>query len=141
MATHSLPDHFSSFFRRLNPGLIFEATVSSQYNTIKGLIEDRTGLAASLSPVCFLQGSYRQQTAIYSINDVDIVVLCSLWQPGFGAGGGRSYGRNEIFDIIAAPLRNDGRYRTKVRFGPTSMCIKVDLSIKVEILPVVFKSR
>lgn len=137
MATHPLPGHFSAFFRKLNPGLSFESVASSQYNTIKGLIEDRSGPAAILEPVCFLQGSYKQQTAIYSINDVDIVTLCKLWYPGSGAG--RGYGRDEIFEIIASPVMNDGRYRTKVRYGPTSMCIKIDLGIRVELLPVVFR--
>lgn len=139
MAIHNLPAHFKRFFGNLNPGSSFEATASSEYNTIKGLVEDRRGPAAGLSPTCFLQGSYRQQTATYSINDVDIVALCELWQPG-GGGGGTSYGRDEIFEIIAAPLRADRRYASKVRFGPTSMCIKLDLGIKVEILPVVFKA-
>jgi hypothetical protein len=137
LAYHALTSHFASFFGRLNPGTSFESTASSQYNTIKGLIEDRSGLAASLSPICFLQGSYKQQTAIYSINDVDIVVLCRLWSPGSGVG--RSYSRDEIFETIASPLKQDGRYKSKLRYGPTSMCIKADLGIKVEILPVVFK--
>ncbi|MGB8978852.1 MAG: hypothetical protein WCC32_14270, partial [Terriglobales bacterium] len=140
MAIHALSQHFTSFFRRLNPGTSFEATASSQYNTIKDLIENPKGPAAALSPVCFLQGSYRQQTAIYSINDVDIVTLCRLWQPGSGGTGTRSFGRNEIFDIVAAPLKADRRYALKVRYGPQSMCIKVDLGIKVEILPVVYKT-
>lgn len=140
MAIHQLSTHFASFFRRLNPGASFEATASSQYNTIKGLIEDRQGRAAVLSPVCFLQGSYKQQTAIYTINDVDIVVLCRLWHPAPVGVGSVGYGRNEIFDLIAAPLRADGRYVSKIRYGPNSMCIKVDLGIKVEILPVVYKA-
>jgi len=141
MANHYLSANFNSFFGRLNPGTSFEVTASSQYNTIKDLIEDRRGLAAEPSPICFLQGSYRQQTtAIYSINDVDIVALCNLNYPGVQGGYGRTYGRDEIFRIIAAPLLADGRYRDKVRFGPQSMCIKVDLGIKVEILPVVFKT-
>ena len=140
MANHYLTANFRSFFGKLNPGSSFEAIASSEYNTIKGLIENRNGPAAVLSPTCFLQGSYRQQTAIYSINDVDIVALCQLWQPGATGGIGRTYGRNEIFEIIAAPLRTDRRYASKLRFGPTSMCIKVDLGIKVEILPVVFKA-
>jgi hypothetical protein len=105
------------------------------------LIEDRSGPAAELWPTTFLQGSYRQQTAIYAINDVDIVSLCNLNYPGSPGGfGQRSYGRDEIFRIIAAPLLADGRYCDKVRFGPQSMCIKVDLGITVEILPVVFKT-
>jgi hypothetical protein len=139
MAMHHLARHFRYFFSRLNPSPSFEQVASREYNTIKGLIESRSGPAAELSPMCFLQGSYRQQTAIYTINDVDIVVLCELWQPGFAGGFGRTYGRDAIFDIIAAPLLADGRYRQKVRYGPTSMCIKVDLGIKIEILPVVYK--
>jgi len=140
LAVHSLSKHFQSFFGRLNPIPAFEKTAASQHNTIRGLIEDRMGPAAELAPITFLQGSYKQQTAIYTINDVDIVVLCNLWYPGTPGGSGKSYGRDEIFRIIAAPLFADGRYRDKVRFGPQSMCIKVDLGIKVEILPVVFKA-
>jgi hypothetical protein len=125
---------------RLNPSATFLQTAASQHNSIRALIEDANGPSAELAPMTFLQGSYRQQTAIYTINDVDIVVLCNLSYPGTpGAGGGKSYSRDEIFRIIAAPLLGDGRYRGKVRYSPTSMCIKVDLSIKVEILPVVFK--
>jgi hypothetical protein len=139
--TYDLSEHFRGFFRCLNPKPTFIQQASSQYNTIKGLIENRSGLAAELAPFCFLQGSYDQSTAIYTINDVDIVVLCSLWQPGSGASGFgyRSWDRNAIFGTIAAPLLGDGRYQSKVYYRPTSMCIKVDLGIKVEILPVVFK--
>ncbi len=139
MANHALSRNFRAFFTKLNPGSSFEQTASSQYNSIKALLEDANGRAAQLSPVCFLQGSYRQNTAIYTINDVDVVALCRLWYPG-SPGAGRSYDRNDIFDIIASPLLNDGRYASKVRYKPTSMCIKVELGIKVEILPVVYKS-
>src|SRR5436309_478719 len=140
MANHALTQHFASFFKKLNPSPSFEATAASEHKTIRGLIENPNGPAASLLPTCFLQGSYKQDTAIYTINDVDLVVLCRLWQGGEGTGGGRSYTRNEIFQIIAAPLVDDYRYRGKVVYGPTSMCIKVNLGIKVEILPVVYKS-
>lgn len=140
VAVQSLWKHFQSFFGRLNPGSSFELTASSQHNTIRGLIENRNGPAAELWPTTFLQGSYRQQTAIYTISDVDIVALCNLSFPGAPGGGGRSYGRDEIFRIIAAPLFADGRYRDKVIYRPQSMCIKVDLGIKIEILPVVFKA-
>lgn len=127
------------FFRRLNPSPTFESQASSEYNSIKSLIEDRRGLAGELAPVCFLQGSYKQDTAIYTINDVDLIALCKLWQPSAG-GSRRTYGRDEIFKVIAAPLLNDRRYGGKVRYNSGSMCIKVELGIKVEILPVVFKS-
>jgi len=140
MAAQPLSDHFAYFFSRLNPSPTFETQASSQYTTVKALIEDPNGAARELSPQCFLQGSYRQATAIHTINDIDIVVLCELWQPpSGGAGVGRSWSRDDILNTVAAPLFADARYRAKVRYGPQSMCIKVDLGIKVEILPVVYK--
>jgi hypothetical protein len=139
VANHPLTENFRYFFSRLNPSPTFEQIASREHSTIRGLIEKRDGPASVLSPRCFLQGSFKQQTATYSINDVDLVVLCNLWYPGAG-GNVRSYGRDEIFQIVAAPLLADGRYCSRVFYGPTSMCIKVDLGIKVEILPVVFKA-
>ncbi|MFI5174774.1 MAG: hypothetical protein ACHQKY_07955 [Terriglobia bacterium] len=111
MAIQILSDHFKYFFTRLNPSQTFQSVASSQYNSIKGLIEDRYGLAANLSPKCFLQGSYGQETAIYTINDVDIVTLCNLWQPPAGGPRTKTYDRTEIFNAIASPLLNDYRYK------------------------------
>ncbi len=138
MANHALSDNFAYFFKRLNPSPSFEQKASSEHKTITGLIENSQGLANQLSPRCFLQGSYKQETAIYTINDVDIVVLCNLCYPG--SGQGKNWNRDEIFETIAAPLRNDGRYKDKVRYHSNSMCIKVELGIKIEILPVVYKA-
>ena len=89
--------------------------------------------------MCFLQGSYKQDTAIYTINDVDVVALCQLWQPA-PAGAGRTWSRDEIFDTISGALAGNQRFRSVLDYGPQSMCVKLDLGIKVEILPVVFKA-
>jgi hypothetical protein len=140
MANHALTENFNHFFKRLNPSPSFEKTAAREHNSITTLIKNPYGLASVLSPICFLQGSYKQETAIYTINDVDIVVLCKLWQPGSGDVGSRSWSRDEIFDTVAAPLLNDGRYKNKVRYHSNSICIKVDLDIKIEILPVVYKA-
>ncbi len=140
MAYHSLTRNFDYFFKRLNPSPSFETKASAQYATVKGLIEDRTGPARELAPMCFLQGSYRHETATYTINDVDIVVLCELWNPVSGGGSGRSWDRDAIFDTIAAPLRNAFFYRGKVRYHGQSMCIKLEVEPKIEILPVVYKA-
>jgi len=142
MPIHALGKHFDSFFGRLNPATSFEQRAASEHQSIIRLIEDKSGLASIFSPICFLQGSYRRQTAIYIINDIDIVALCHLY-PSLGLTmwtKEQRWKRDEIFDTIAAPLRADPRYRDKVCYGNTSMCIKVDLGIKVEILPVVYGS-
>ena len=139
MATFALSQNFDYFFRRLNPGVSFIERAASQHGTITSLIENPSGLASELSPQCFLQGSYKQNTAIYTINDIDIVALCSLWFPSSG-GPGKHWSRDEIFATISASLLQDGRYKDKIRYTAESMCIKVDLGIKVEILPAVYKA-
>ena len=133
MAVYALSRNFDYFFTRLNPSLSFQSTASSEHQSIVKLLQ-----GSILSPTCFLQGSYKQDTSIYTINDVDIVALCYLWQPGTGSGPGWS--RDQIFDALAAPLRQDQRYKSKIRYSPNSMCLKIDLGIKVEILPVVYKA-
>lgn len=140
MATHQLSEHFAQFFKVINPSPTWVSNASSQYNTIKGVIENAGGDAGILKPKIFLQGSYGRETAIYTINDLDLVALCSLWYPPSSGDASRGWGREAIFKAIAEPLLNDGRYASKVAYGPTSMCIKLDLGIEVEILPVVFKS-
>ncbi|MFQ5899832.1 MAG: hypothetical protein ACE5JN_16525 [Candidatus Methylomirabilia bacterium] len=139
MAYDALSENFRAFFRRLNPSPTFVQQASREHQTIVGLIQHRTGLAAPLAPGCFLQGSYRQDTAIYTINDVDVVALCRLWQPGH-PGSGPGWSRDDIFRVVAAPLLADRRYRDKVRYGARSMRIKVELGIRIEILPVVYRA-
>lgn len=135
MAVHNLERNFQRFLAAINPADSYEATAASEHQNVFRLLESSGGPAAPIRPRCFLQGSYRQQTAIHTINDVDIVALCDLYYPG--SGSGRSYSRDEIFGLLAEVLRQDARYRGKIRFGPRSLCIKIDLTIKVEILPAV----
>jgi hypothetical protein len=54
--------------------------------------------------------------------------------------GGSSWDRSAIFDTVSAPFRNDWRYSDKVRYNSQSMCIKLDVEPRIEILPVVYKS-
>lgn len=140
MAVHALADHFARFLGRLNPPTSFEQAAAREHAAITRLIGRRDGPAGALQPHCFLQGSYRQDTAIYTINDVDIIALCRLWYPGSGSPGAVSWTRDQIFDAIAAAVAKDAGYARVIRYGPSSMVIHVDKDVKVEILPVVFKS-
>src|SRR5258708_32030419 len=76
-----LSDNFRRFFKNVNVGVTTEQTAAREYAAVKALLEDPNGRASALSPQCFLQGSYRQETAIHDLNDVDVVALCKLWQP------------------------------------------------------------
>jgi Second Messenger Oligonucleotide or Dinucleotide Synthetase domain len=140
MATHALTDNFARFFTRLNPSTTFEQDAASEYARVKQLIESKNGPAGAIAPHCFLQGSYRQETAIYAINDVDIVALCRLWYPPTPGFGSAPWPRDQIFATVAEAIAADATYAPKVSYGTTSMVIKVDLAIKVEVLPVVYEA-
>jgi hypothetical protein len=141
MAVHVLSTNFASFFGSLNPSATSEQRASSQYNSLKSILEGNPSSKSQLDPVCMLQGSYGWQTATHDINDVDIVLLCrGLFLPAdpLAAAGGYGWSRDRIFGAIESAICADGRYTWKlVPAKPTSMCVKLDLGIKIEILPVV----
>jgi hypothetical protein len=145
MAVHALSEHFDWFFRRINPSPTYTSIASSELNNVQALLQAADAPAAPLAPRVFAQGSYRQETAIHTINDLDVVALCTaLTHPpvttGWGGPGGRSFSRDEIFSLLASALARDHRYRGKIRYRDQSLCIKIDLSIKVEILPAVMRT-
>jgi Second Messenger Oligonucleotide or Dinucleotide Synthetase domain len=145
MAQHALSANFGYFFRRINPSPTVTAQAASEYNSIKRILECDPTLSSALNAQCYLQGSYGWETAIYDINDVDIVLFCQgLYYPaaqGSVSVPGTSWDRDRIFNAVASAMYNDQRYRDKLMPVKTdSMCVKVDLGIKVEILPVVRNS-
>ena len=141
MPFHNLTDRFNALFGALNPSPSFTATAQSEHSTVAALLT-RTDLPCwrYLRPYIFLQGSYKQQTAIYTINDVDIVLLCnlgksSLYQQGIDANN-RYWTRDQIFSVVAETLAASHHYKGKIKYNSKSMCVKIELGIKVEILPV-----
>jgi hypothetical protein len=145
MAQHALADNFRYFFKRINPSPTVTAQAASEYNSIKRLLEGDPTLSSPLGAQCYLQGSYGWETAIYDINDVDIVIFCQgLYYPpaqGSVSAPGTSWDRHRIFNAVISALYNDRRYRDKLMpVNSDSMCVKLDLGIKVEMLPVVRNS-
>jgi hypothetical protein len=142
VANVPLTDNFKSFFGKLNPDPTAIGLAAREHARVTTLIESQTGPAAVISPTCFLQGSYKQQTAIHGINDVDVVALCALWQPPQpGTGPGSIWNRDHIFDVIASSITKDVRFADKVSYKPDSMCIKVYGDVKIEVLPVVYTTN
>lgn len=140
--THKLTDHFNAFFRNINPAATWVTRASSQYNSLKTLLENDPFLRSNLAVECRTQGSYDRYTAIHSINDLDMLAFCTNLhfpprQSFFGLSG-PGWTRDRIFYALEAVIANDGRYQTSlVPSNDQSMCVKLNLGIKVEILPVV----
>lgn len=131
-AKHKLTKQFRAFFKRVNPSQTYEDAAASAHNSIRSLIENTEGPAADLRIRSFLQGSYRRETAIHTINDVDVVALCSL---SYKPSANRAT-RDQIFHTISEAVASDQKYADKIRYGPDSMCVKILLAgVKVEVLP------
>ncbi len=145
MAQHALTDNFRYFFKRINPSPSVTTQAASEYNSIKRVLEGDPTLSSPLGAQCYLQGSYGWKTAIHDINDVDIVLFCQGLHyppvPGSVSAPGTSWDRHRIFSSVISALHSDRRYRDKLMpVNSDSMCVKLDLGIKVEILPVVRNS-
>lgn len=140
-ATNKLSSNFGAFFTKLNPSPTCRQKAASQYGSLKALLESKTDFRLGVE--CRTQGSYDRHTAIHSINDIDIVAVCtnlfyppepSVWPIPTEAG----WTRDLIFREFERVLRNDGRYSNSlIPAKQSSMCVKLNLGINVEILPVV----
>lgn len=129
----------------INPSPTWRSRASSQYNKIRQVLEENVFLQAHLRPKCLTHGSYDRHTATDRISDIDIVLWCqNLLFPapqGVGSSGDNLWTRDRIFHAVEAVLANDGLYRNKlIATKPDSICIKLDLGIKMEILPVVSRA-
>lgn len=84
-----------------------------------------------------LQGSYKNDTALWDMNDVDIVVAArSMFSSVHGGStGGASITWDEIFGRIERTLDGDARYRG--RWTRQDKCIRVNTGVKVDVVPVV----
>lgn len=127
-----LSNNFDAFFKRINPSSSYINIAARAHSEIVSLIENKDGPAGDLKIRCFLQGSYKRQTAIHTINDVDIVALCKL---SYSSNANQNT-RDQMFQFIADSISKNNRYSDKIKFNKNSMCIKVLLSgIKIEVLP------
>lgn len=131
-AHHKLTENFAGFFKRLNPSSTYQRIAASAHSQIASLIENKEGPAGDLRIRCFLQGSYKRETAIHTIDDVDVVALCSL---SYAPQANRNT-RDQIFEKIGDAITENETYASKLRYGKQSVCLKVMLEgIKIEVLP------
>src|SRR5580698_654517 len=138
MPIYYLTEYFNRFFAALNPGQGQIILAAMEHEGVRALIEDPKSPSAGLRPTSFLQGSYKQRTAIDKINDIDVVVLCETYSVDKIDAGHASLVRFNIFRLIYNTLALNQTYRNHLAFRASSMCIKLALGIKVEVLPVIF---
>jgi len=132
MAIHKLSNNFAAFFKRLNPSPSYVEIAARTQKEIRRLIENREGPAGDLKVKTFIQGSYGRDTAIHTINDVDIVALANLSK----SSSANRRTRDQLFDMLGDSIKQSDRYAGKVKYDSDSICVKVMLSsIKIEVLP------
>jgi hypothetical protein len=85
----------------------------------------------------FLQGSYKNDTALWDMNDVDIVAVSrSLVSSHFnGTTSINGVSWEEIFSRIERKLQSDGRSQGK--WTREDKCIRLNTGVKIDIVPAV----
>lgn len=115
------------------PSTTTTSTVISAHTSIRKLLGD-TDYAT------LLQGSYKNDTALWDINDVDIVAvstnLRSRAHSGWPGNGGPGTTWHEIFAKIEQKLESSALYKGK--WERKDKCIQVNTTMKVDIVPAVF---
>lgn len=108
--------------------------------TIKRAISIHESVRAVLGDVdyaTFLQGSYKNDTALWDMNDVDIVAVSrNLVSSAFsGSSGGAGVAWTEIFARIERKLQSDIRYQG--RWTREDKCIRLNTEVRIDIVPAV----
>jgi hypothetical protein len=106
---------------------------SARTNQVKNLQENiRRALEANTFDT-FLQGSYRNGTAITDINDVDIVALYDPWNSP------ESHIRwTWLFDHVASTLRKSNLISGTIKKG--DKCVKLEGNLKADIVPAISRT-
>jgi hypothetical protein len=103
----------------------------STHEAVRTLLGDKDYLT-------FLQGSYKNDTALWDMNDVDIVAVArNLVSSTFtGRVSQTSVSWEEIFARIERKLDADPRYRGK--WKREDKCIRLNTGVKIDIVPAVY---
>ncbi len=130
---HNIPQTIIDQLSR-GPAATTTARVAALQNYIQGLLGD--------THHTFLQGSYRNDTAISDINDVDIVAVRLTTFSGSHsphAGGNPLIGWETIFSEIEQKLRNQRLYDWTIERG--DKCIKISGAFNADVVPAVLYGR
>lgn len=105
--------------------------VVAEHQAVRTLLGDTAYLT-------FLQGSYKNDTALWEVDDVDIVALYrDVRSTAYGyASTGSSITWDELFSRIERKLQSDYRYVGRWQRG--DKCIRLNAGIKVDIVPAVY---
>jgi hypothetical protein len=101
---------------------------TKQVAALQTAIRDALDSGADNKFDTFLQGSYRNNTAIADINDVDILALYDPWQAPATASAWQS-----LFDFVTEILRRDKNVQGTVTQG--DKCVKLAGPINADIVP------
>jgi hypothetical protein len=86
----------------------------------------------------FLQGSYRNNTGVADLNDVDIVALATTVHSTVGRGPAQyPVSWDEIFSRVENRLNAHHRFRGRVSRG--DKCVKVDTDLALDVVPAIYR--
>lgn len=121
-------DFVARYARPPSPTTVSQAV--SVHENVRALLGDA-------EYVTFLQGSYKNDTALWDMNDVDIVAVArGVFSTTLtGRTGTNVIPWDEIFSRIERKLQSDPRYQGK--WKREDKCIRLNTGVKIDIVPAV----
>ncbi|MBL8683804.1 MAG: hypothetical protein JNK05_31820 [Myxococcales bacterium] len=127
----NLPNEFVLRYAR-PPSDSIVAQAQSLHQNVRALLGDD-------NYATLLQGSYKNDTSLWDMNDVDLVAVSrGLVSGTFGSvsPGGGTVSWDEIFARIERKLQGDARYAGK--WERKDKCIQLNTGVKIDIVPAVY---
>lgn len=127
-----MTSYFEEFLRRINPSESKITQAQSEHTALRRRIEQDDDLQGWY-PDTFLQGSYRKRTALYYIDDVDVIVLFKGIK--LSCDGSGTISSDSIYQAIYNSLLNMSIYNGKLI--PQKRSIGIKLDIKIDVTPAI----
>jgi len=129
MAASYLPADFVARYARPPSETTVERAISV-HQSVRSLLDDS-------EYATLLQGSYKNDTALWDMNDVDIVAVSKNLVSTHFTGNTPTNGVPwaDIFSRIEQKLQADGRYQGK--WTREDKCIRLNTGVKIDIVPAV----
>lgn len=132
----TLEQHMKKFLSNINPSQTYVDRAISEHKTLRGHIEE-SDILSEYRPTTFLQGSYRKNTAIEMIKDVDVVCLFTGEYYYFAPGEivNNPFTPEKVYTLLYSALSSMPMYKDKLR--PQKRSIGIEMGIQLDVIPAI----
>jgi hypothetical protein len=132
----TLEQHMKKFLSNVNPSQTYVDRAISEHKTLRGYIEE-SDILSEYRPRTFLQGSYRKNTAIEMIKDVDVVCLFTrgYYYPAPGEIVNNPFTPEKVYTLQYSALSSMPMYKDRLR--PQKRSTGIEMGVQLDVIPAI----